>query len=266
MATIDDAVLATLATRLEDAYGTGVPVPPIHDQLSAGGIDAAYRVQEITTERWLAAGRRIVGRKIGLTSLAVQRQLGVDRPDVGVLLADMCLASGEEVPAGAVLQPKVEAEVALVLGRDLDRPDATIVDLLRAVDHLLPAIEVVGSRIENWQISILDTVADNASSGMFVLGTRPVLPREVELRDVVMEMTIDGEVVSRGTGADCLGNPYVAALWLARRLATLGTPLREGDVVMTGALGPMAPLTPGARVRATIAGLGEVSTRGAVTS
>lgn len=263
---LDDTVLRGIADRLLDAYRTGAPIAPVRDDLTTGGIDAAYRVQQLQTEQWLASGRRIVGRKIGLTSEVVQRQLGVDQPDMGVLLADMCLTSGEAVPAGAVVQPRVEAEVAIVLQHDLTAPDLTIVELMRAVDHLLPAIEVVGSRIAGWDITILDTVADNASSGMFVLGTRPVRPGDVELRDVAMTMTVDGEVRSTGVGAACLGHPYRAALWLARRLAELGDPLRSGDVVMTGALGPMVPLTPGAEVVATIEGLGMVRTAGGSAS
>jgi 2-keto-4-pentenoate hydratase len=259
----NDDVAGEVEERLHAAYVTGTPIAPVRDELAAGGIDAAYRVQQLTTERWLAEGRRIVGRKIGLTSPAVQRQLGVDQPDFGVLMADMCLTSGEQVPFGAVLQPRVEAEVAVVLHRDLPDPDATIVELIRAIDFVLPAIEVVGSRIEGWDITILDTVADNGSSGMFVLGTRPVRPVDIELRDVTMELEVDGTVVSSGTGAACLGHPYLAALWLARRLAGEGTPLTAGDVVMTGALGPMVPLTPGAQVTARIDGLGAVHTSGA---
>lgn len=259
---INHAVLHDVATRLADAYESGAPIAPIRGELSAGGIDAAYRVQQLTVERWQAAGRRVVGRKIGLTSTAVQRQLGVDQPDVGALLADMGLVDGEPVPAGAVLQPMVEAEVALVLARDLAQPDVTLTELLGAVDCVLPAIEVVGSRIAGWDITILDTIADNASSGMYVLGTRPVRPGDVELRDVTMELRVDGEVASSGTGSACLGHPYIAALWLARRLVAVGDPLRAGDVVLTGALGPMVPLIPGAEIDVTISDLGTVRTSG----
>lgn len=261
-----DTALHEIAERLAAAYTTGVPIAPVRDELAHGGLDAAYRVQRIQTERWLAQGRRIVGRKIGLTSEVIQRQLGVDQPDVGVLFADMCLTSGEEVPAGAVLQARVEGEIAIVLARDLDQPDVTIVELLRSIDCVLPAIEVVGSRIAGWDISILDTVADNASSGMFVLGTRPVRPGDVELRDLAMQLTIDGAVVSTGVGSACLGHPYRSALWLARRLASAGTPLRAGDVLMTGALGPMVALPPGAEVVVTIDSLGGVRTSSALAA
>lgn len=258
--TIEVQVLEAVAERLASAYDSFETVAPVRDELAGGGIPAAYAVQERVTRRWEAAGRRVVGRKIGLTSEAVQRQLGVDEPDFGALFAHMCLADGEEVPAGAVLQPRVEAEIALVLGRDIDQPDTTVTELLRAVEFVLPAIEVVGSRITGWDITIVDTIADNASSGMFVLGTRPVAPSAIELRDVQMSMSIDGTVVSEGSGAACLGHPLRAALWLARRVAAEGSPLRAGDVVMTGALGPMQPLVAGVDVVATLSGLGQVRT------
>ena len=162
------------------------------------------------------------------------------------------------MPLRFVLQPRVEAEVAVVLSRSVDDPDATLEDVEAAIDHLLPAIEVVGSRIADWKISLLDTVADNASSGMFVLGTTPVSPQSVDLEAARMALEVDGQVASEGSGAACLGHPYNAALWLARRMAREGTPLQAGDVVMTGALGPMVDLKPGTHVVATIDGLGTV--------
>lgn len=255
---IDAALVSDVADRLEGAFSERSPIAPVREDLAASGIFGAYGVQAELVRRWRTAGRRIVGRKIGLTSRAVQQQLGVDRPDFGTLMADMSRMSGESIAPDEVLQAKVEAEVALVLARELDAPDVTLTELLSAVDYVLPAIEVVGSRIADWDISILDTIADNASCGLFVLGTRPVSPSAVDLEAVTMEMDVDGEVRSRGTGADCLGHPYRAALWLARQLAELGESLRAGDVVMTGALGPMVPLEAGQRVVARIDGLGEV--------
>lgn len=255
-----DSAAGSIAARVRNAYVTQEPIAPIRDELAPLGIAGAYAVQVENIEYWQSQGRRVVGRKIGLTSVAVQRQLGVDQPDYGALFADMCLVDGEPVPAGAVLQPKVEAEAALVLKRDLERPDLTISELIASIDAVYAAIEVVGSRIAGWDISILDTIADNASSGMFVLGTRPVRPDSIELRDAWMSMEIDGVEVSSGIGSNCLGHPYRAALWLARRMAELGTPLRTGDVLMTGAMGAMAPLAGGSTVTARIDGLGTVST------
>lgn len=254
----DRADLAELAERLRRAERDGVPIEPIGDALSAGGVDAAYAVQRMNEDEWVAAGRRVVGRKIGLTSKAVQAQMGVDQPDFGVLFADMCLADGDSLAAGEVLQPRVEAEVALVLNKGLPEPDTTMNELITAVDHLLPAIEVVGSRIVNWNISILDTIADNASCGRIVTGTRPVSPAALDLAAAGMVMEVDGRVESVGSGAACLGHPYRAALWLVRRMAELERPLRAGDILMTGALGPMAAFPPGANAVATIQGLGQV--------
>lgn len=244
------------ADRLAEARRTGVPCAPVRDLISTAA--EAYAVQALGTEQALLDGRRLVGRKIGLTSVAVQRQLGVDSPDFGALFADMCLPDGAEVPAGAVLQPKAEAEVALVLDRDLDRERHTVADLIRATAFALPAIEVVGSRIRDWDITLVDTVADNASSGMYVLGNRPVALADVDLRLAGMVMERRGEQVSVGLGAACLGHPLHAALWLADTLAALGTPLRAGDTVLTGALGPMVAAVPGDVLEARIDGLGSV--------
>jgi 2-keto-4-pentenoate hydratase len=261
MRVTDDATVDVLAKRLRAAYDSYEPIAPIRDELPAGDVDAAYAVQRINTDHWVTQGRRIVGRKIGLTSPAVQQQLGVDQPDFGALFDDMLLHDGGTVPYRAVLQPRAEAEVAIVLGRPIEDPDVTVEQLAASIDHLLPAIEVVGSRIAGWDISIVDTVADNASSGMFVLGTTPVDPASVDLATATMVMTLDGEPVSEGIGAACLGHPYNAALWLVTRMIAENTPIRVGDVVMSGALGPMKDLAPGMTARANIDGLGSVSVK-----
>ncbi|MEV7085519.1 fumarylacetoacetate hydrolase family protein [Streptomyces sp. NPDC093085] len=252
--------MTAAADLLAEAARSARPCPPIRPLLDAGDIDAAYAVQQLHTERALATGRRPVGRKIGLTSPAVQHQLGVDQPDFGVLFADMAVPEGQPVPAGRLLQPKVEAEAALVLGTDLPHHDPTVADLLRATAFALPALEIVDSRIADWDITIVDTVADNASSGLYVLGGTPVPLDRVDLRAVTMTLTRNGGTVSQGTGADCLGSPLTAALWLASTLARLGEPLRAGDIVLTGALGPMAAAAPGDQFTARIDGLGTVST------
>lgn len=248
-----------IAARLRAAYDDYEPIAPVRDELPPGDLGAAYAVQQANTECWLGQGRRIVGRKIGLTSESVQRQHGVDQPDFGALFDDMCLADGGVVPLRAVLQPRAEAEVAFVMGADVDDPEQTVEQFAGVIDHVLPAIEVVGSRIRGWDITIVDTVADNASSGMFVLGSTPVDPATVDLAAAAMVMTIDGEVVSTGSGAACLGHPFNAGLWLARRMIVEGTPLRAGDIVMSGALGPMRDLPPGLTAIATIDGLGTVT-------
>ncbi|BCL26964.1 2-keto-4-pentenoate hydratase [Streptomyces aurantiacus] len=250
--------VAKVAAVLDEAARTGISCPPVRSLLPEQDVEAAYAVQRLRVERGVAAGRRLVGRKIGLTSPAVQRQLGVDRPDFGALFADMAVPQGQHVAAGRLMQPKVEAEVALVLGADLPQSDPTVADLLRATAFALPALEIVDSRIAGWDITIVDTVADNASCGLFVLGGTPVPLDRVDLRAVTMTLTKNGETVSEGTGADCLGSPLTAALWLASALAGLGDPLRAGDIVLTGALGPMAVAAEGDEFTARIEGLGTV--------
>jgi 2-oxopent-4-enoate hydratase len=244
------------AGRLAAARRDSSPVAPVRDLITS--VEDAYAVQAELTGRELAAGRRIVGRKIGLTSAAVQRQLGVDTPDFGTLLDTMAVPDGAEIPAGAVLQPKAEGEIALVLAADLPHERHTVADLIRATAFVLPAIEIVGSRIADWDITLIDTVADNASSGLFVLGTRPVALADVDLREAGMVMERRGEQVSTGTGSATLGHPLNAALWLADVMAGHGTPLRAGDVILTGALGPVVAVEPGDVFELRVQGLGSV--------
>lgn len=250
--------ISGLAQSLRKAHEDRVPIDPIRDQLPDGDVAAAYAVQEANTSHWLAQGRRLVGRKIGLTSKAVQAQLGVDQPDYGTLFADMAVCDGEEVPLSALIQPKVEAEIALVMERDLNVPYPTMAELISAVAYAVPAIEIVDSRIANWKISIVDTIADNASSGLFVLGNRPVKLNDFDARMCGMVMERNGDQVSVGAGAACLGHPLNAALWLARKMVECGQPLRAGDVFLTGALGPMVAVQGHEILEARIHGLGSV--------
>jgi 2-keto-4-pentenoate hydratase len=249
-----------LALRLRDAYATS-PVPPLRDGLDSADAASAYAVQRLNTHYWLGAGRRIVGRKIGLTAAAVQSQLGVDQPDYGVLFDDMALANGSELDMGRLLQPKAEAEVALVLARDLDDPLADRAAIIAAVDHVAAAIEIVDSRIADWKITFADTVADNGSSAAFVLSDEKRAIAGLDLWSCGMVLELNDRTASLGTGAACLGHPLDAAAWLARTLAEIGEPLRAGDVVLTGALGPMVSISPGDTIRATIGGLGTCSFR-----
>ncbi|MGW2823111.1 2-keto-4-pentenoate hydratase [Streptomyces sp. NPDC001443] len=259
MSVLDSAAVAEAASVLEEAARNGVPCPPVRGLLPEGDVAAAYAVQRRHVERSLAGGRRAAGRKIGLTSPAVQRQLGVSQPDFGVLFADMAVPEGRPIAPGRLLQPKVEAEVALVLAADLPHRDPTVADLLRVTAFALPALEIVDSRIADWDITIVDTVADNASCGLFVLGGTPAPLDQLDLRAARMTLTKNGETVSTGSGADCLGSPLTAALWLAATLAGLGDPLRAGDVILTGALGPMAAAAAGDEFTARIEGLGTVA-------
>ncbi|MFC9842827.1 2-keto-4-pentenoate hydratase [Streptomyces sp. NPDC060223] len=247
------------ADRLEAAAAKAEPCAPVRDLLGTGDIPAAYAVQRRLTERRLAAGSVVTGRKIGLTSPAVQKQLGVDQPDFGVLLADMNASGPGPVSLARLLQPKAEAEIAFVLGTDLDGDDLDTATVRAAVAHAVPALEIVDSRIADWDITIADTVADNASSGLYVLGDATVPLDAFEPREATMRMYANDALVSEGRGADCLGDPLAALLWLARTAREYGDPLRAGQVVLAGALGPMVPVSPGDIVRAEISGLGTVT-------
>jgi 2-keto-4-pentenoate hydratase len=246
------------AARLRHAY-SGKVVDPLRDVLQPTDIDGAYAVQAINTTHWEQQGRRIVGRKIGLTAEAVQKQLGVDRPDFGVLFEDMLIADGGALDAAKVIQPKAEAEVAFVLAADVADLNATPESVAAAVDYAVAAIEIVDSRIADWKITFADTVADNGSSAFFVLGKHKRKLADLDLYTCGMALEINGRVASLGAGAACLGHPLNAAAWLARTLAERGERLRVGDIVLTGALGPMVPIAAGMNVRAQIGGLGDVS-------
>jgi 2-keto-4-pentenoate hydratase len=188
----------------------------------------------------------------------VQRQLGVGQPDYGMLYADMARGDGEEISLADTMQPKVEAEIAFILGRDLDHEQLTMADLHRAIDYAVASIEIVGSRVKNWDIKIADTIADNASSGLYVLGSQPRRLTDFDPRMCGMVMEKAGEPVSVGAGAACLGSPLNAALWLAKVMARAGHPLKAGDTILSGALGPMVGVAPGDVFDVRINGLGAV--------
>lgn len=254
----DSAAVQEAARQLREAEDSVAPCSPVRKLIGAADIDTAYAVQQENVRRGVERGRRIAGRKIGLTAKAVQAQLGVDQPDFGVLYADMSVNDDEPVPLSMLISPRAEAEVAFVLGSDLPHEVSTAADVMRATAFVVAAIEIVDSRVKDWDITIADTVADNASSARYVLGTSPKLLREVDVRGVTMSMMLDEVEVSVGGGAACLGNPVNAVVWLANALAARGEPLRAGDLVLSGALGPMAPVNAPGRYEATIAGLGTV--------
>ena len=253
--------LQAAADALRIARHQRKPIPPVSTSFGITTLDAAYAVSEINTRADLASGRRIVGLKVGLTSRVVQQQLGVDQPDFGVLLDDMEFLNGQDVPMERLMQPKVEAEVAFVVGRDLAGTAPSYAEFLASLDFALPAIEIVDSAIIDWKISLVDTVADNASSALYVLGDQPVQVGQFSLGELGMSMTKNGQVVSVGTGAACLGHPLRAAYWLAQTMAKRGQGLKAGQVILSGALGPMVPVVAGDVIQAQIGALGNVSCR-----
>lgn len=250
------------ADRLMQAAARGVPCDPVRHVLPDATVRTGYRVQSLLTRARLDAGRTVAGRKIGLTSPAVQAQLGVDQPDFGVLFDDMACPQDSPVDIGRLLQPRIEAEIAFVLGADLDTADIDAATARAAVAQVVPALEIVDSRIAGWDITIVDTVADNASSGLYVLGDDRHELGDTDLRQVGMTLTgADGALLSSGDGTACLGDPINALVWLARTAREYGAPLRAGEVVLSGALGPMTPVAPGDGFTATLTGLGEVRAR-----
>jgi 2-keto-4-pentenoate hydratase len=244
---------------LVGARATRRPCPPVRSLLPAGDVAAAYAVQSAWVAGEVAAGATVIGRKVGLTNLAVQAQLGVDRPDFGVLLSSMDCPPGAPIDVTRLLQPKIEAEIAFVLARDMTGAEIGPADVVAATGWVVAALEIVDSRIAGWDIDIVDTVADNASSGLFTLGAVRRRVDGLDLPSLAMTMNRDGEVVSTGSGAACLGDPVNAVVWLASTARDFGQPLRAGDVVLSGALGPMVPVRPGDRFEARITGLGTVS-------
>ncbi|WTL64553.1 fumarylacetoacetate hydrolase family protein [Streptosporangium sp. NBC_01495] len=246
------------ADRLLAAEREGTPCAPVRDLIGADDIEQAYAVQETVAAERERAGARVVGCKIGLTARSVREQFGVFEPDFGLVFDDMLHSHGSELERGAYLQPRVEAEVAFVLETDIEMPRPSVADVIRATGFVLPAIEIVDSRIAGWDITISDTIADNASSGGVVLGTTPRSLDRLDLADVGMVLEHDGEDVAFGSGAACMGSPVVSATWVARELARRGRPLRAGDIIMTGALGPMVDVASTGRFTARLAGLGQV--------
>lgn len=255
--TVTTTRLRAAADRLIKAAAVPRQCDPVREILGDNDIPSAYAVQRLLTEDSVARGRRIVGHKIGLTSPAVQRQLGVDQPDSGVLFADMRVATGATVASGKLLQPKVEAEIAYILADDLDG-ELSEPRIKAAAGLAVPAIEIVDSRVRDWSISIVDTIADNGSSALFVLGSETVAAADLDFSSRTMRLTQDGVVVSVGRGSDCLGNPLNALRWLARAAQENGSPLRAGHIVLSGALGPMVPVRPGSAYVAEIDGIGSV--------
>jgi 2-keto-4-pentenoate hydratase len=234
----------------------GEPVRPL---IGTTDIAAAYQVQQINIDRRIEQGARIVGRKIGLTAKVVQDQLGVNEPDFGTLLNTMQVPNGGAVPYSELVQGKAEAEIAFVMAKDITGTQVSMEEVVAAIDYAVAAIEIVGSRILNWDIRITDTIADNASASHFVLGDIHIDPVQTDLTTCRMTMKKNGETVSEGIGAACLGSPLIALHWLAQKMLDMGVSLKAGDIVLSGALGPMVAISEGDTFWVEIIGVGTVS-------
>jgi len=257
----DTDTVVSFADALWDAERTRQPIGPLTESDPGLGIDDAYAIQTHNIDRRIAEGARVGGRKIGLTSRSMQELLGVDEPDFGVLLDDMFIEDGDEIDLGTMLQPRIEAELAFVMETDLAGPGVTTANALAAIAGVLPAVEIVDSRIADWKIKLVDTVADNASSGRVVVGGRIRKATEVDLRLIGVAVSRNGEIIDTGAGAAALGNPARCVAWLANKLGSFGATLHAGDVILPGAVHRMVPVLPGDVFRAEYAHLGAVTAR-----
>lgn len=247
------------AAQLAEAEFSRIGVLPITSDRPELTIEEAYQIQLENIKRKIEGGQKIVGKKIGLTSLAMQRLLNVEEPDYGHLLDSMVVENGGKVSIKKVSQPKVEAEIAFVLKKELKGPNVTALDVIQATDYVIPALEIVDSRIKDWKIKLHDTIADNASSGFYVLGGKPARLSEIDLELIGMILTKNGEISNTGVGAAALGNPINCVAWLANRLADFDIYLKKGEVILSGALSAAVEAHPGDFFTARFAHIGQVS-------
>ena len=259
---MDKQQIQACGDELYEAMIKRTPVRPLTERFSDITIDDAYHISLRMLERRIEAGERVIGKKIGLTSKAVQNMLKVGQPDFGYLTDAMGFSQGEEMPISErLMQPKAEGEIAFILKKDLMGPGVTNADVLAATDCVIPCFEVVDSRVENWEIKIQDTVADNASCGLFVLGDRAVDPRKVDLATCGMVVEKNGSIISTGAGAAALGSPVNCVTWLANTLGQFGIPLKAGEVILSGSLVPLEPVKAGDFMSVSIGGIGSASVR-----
>lgn len=255
---LSDAVRTELADELERAERERVAIDPLIARHPDIDVVDAYEIQLINIRRRLDAGARVVGHKVGLSSKAMQQMMGVDEPDYGHLLAEMEVYEDVPVEAGRYLFPRVEVEVGFVLGADLPGAECTEEDVLAATVAFAPAIELIDSRIKDWNIGLADTISDNASSAGFVLGAERVAPKDIDIKDIDAVLTRNGEVVAEGRSDAVLGDPVIAVAWLARKVASFGVRLKAGDIVLPGSCTRAIDARPGEEFHAEFAGLGSV--------
>ena len=258
---LDNKTIAALGDELFDAWHDARQIAPVTEREPQITIAEAYRVQLHTIERRVKDGERIVGKKIGITAKAVMQMLKVDQPDFGHLLSGMTYNEGEPLDAKRFCQPRGEGEIAFILGNDLAGPGIKGPDVLAATECVMPAFEIVDSRVTDWKIKIQDTVADNASAAAFVLGDNAVSVRNIDLATCGMVLEKNGEIIGTGAGAASLGNPVNAVAWLANTLGELGIALKAGEVILSGSLSIMFPIQAGDVLRMSLNGIGNVSCR-----
>ncbi|PWA11986.1 2-keto-4-pentenoate hydratase [Pueribacillus theae] len=251
--------MKTFAEQLIEAEINNYKIEPFTDIDPKFSTEEAYQVQSIIIQRKLQQGRKILGKKIGLTSIAMQQLLGVEEPDYGQLLDSMMVENEGVIPMNRVLQPKVEAEIAFVLKKDIVGPKVTLIEVLEATNYVLPALEIVDSRIKDWRIKLPDTIADNASSGFYVLGNNPIAIDEIDLVNERMELYKNEILMNVGIGAAALGNPAICVAWLANKMSEFGVSLKKGEVILSGALSAAVEAKHGDYFTASFAQLGEVS-------
>lgn len=250
-----------LAAHIAKAWENQDGVQPLTELDPNLSIDDAYHVQLETIQNHVKDGARITGKKIGLTSKAMQEMLGVDEPDYGHLLSQMEVENAGTVSRNQVLQPKVEGEIAFILKDDLEGPDVTALDVLQATDVIVPAIEIVDSRVKDWKITLPDTIADNASSGLYVLGDKPCKIEDVDIKQVGMALFKNGKLQNTGVGAAALGDPAKCVAWLANKLAAYDIQLKAGEVILSGALSAAVEAEPGDEFRVKFSDLGELTVK-----
>lgn len=260
---MDQSVIAALGDELFNALNTRSTLSPLTSRYSDISIDDAYRISLQFLQRREALGERVIGKKIGVTSKAVQDMLNVHQPDFGFLTDRMQVASGTDVSMQEhrLIQPRAEGEIAFILAQDLNGPGITASDVLAATESVACCFEIVDSRIHDWKIRIEDTVADNASCGVFALGEQLVDPRTLDLAAAELTMWKNGEPAGSGLGSAVQGHPCEAVAWLANTLGKLGIPFRKGEIILSGALAPLVPVGSGDRIEMTISGLGSASLR-----
>ncbi|KRW58439.1 fumarylacetoacetate hydrolase family protein [Pseudomonas sp. TTU2014-080ASC] len=260
---MDDQLIEQLGDELFTALQQGITLEPFSNRYSDIQLEDAYRISLRFLARRVAMGEVVIGKKIGVTSKAVQDMLNVHQPDFGFLTDTMQVADGSDVSFAShrLIQPRAEGEIAFVLRDDLNGPGVTAEDVLAATDYVVPCFEIVDSRIHNWQIKIQDTVADNASCGVFTLGQQRINPRETDLSQLELVMLKNGQEVGRGFGSAVQGHPAEAVAWLANTLGEFGIPFRKGEIILSGALAPLIPVVPGDAISLSLSGLGESSLR-----